>query len=245
MKSLTWSTAKLLKLTLATIIMVATFSTAGCDLKIKGGSLDYTIDTDKSDVSLGVAGSIIFGSASQDNLEADPQIAAPAQAASPPVQPILDLIGRTEGTDRGDGYDETLGYGAFTGGDVILTAMTLVEIETLQTAMLRHPKNRFKSSAIGRYQITRTTLRMLKTQLGLAEDALFTATLQDALAVELLKRRGYDDWLTGEIDDRQFALNLAKEWASLPNPTNGKGYYPGQNAAVGYATVKEVLEISK
>ncbi len=33
-------------------------------------------------------------------------------------RPMLDLIGFTEGTDKGDGYNETLAYGAYTGGDV-------------------------------------------------------------------------------------------------------------------------------
>jgi muramidase (phage lysozyme) len=186
-----------------------------------------------------------LGVVAEDHLEVGPQTARLALALSPSVKPILDLVGRAEGTDLGDGYDETLGYGAFTGGDVILTAMTLAEIDKLQTEMLGHSRNHFKSAAIGRYQITRTTLRMLKTQLGLSEEALFTATLQDMLAIELLKRRGYVAWKVGKIDDRQFALNLAQEWASLPNPHNGKSYYQGQKAAVDYTTVKDVLKISK
>lgn len=35
-------------------------------------------------------------------------------------RPMLDLIGFTEGTDKGDGYNETLAYGAYTGGNVNL-----------------------------------------------------------------------------------------------------------------------------
>jgi hypothetical protein len=44
-------------------------------------------------------------------------------------RPLLDLIGHAEGTDRKRGYNETLAYGAFTGGDVDLVTMTLQEIE--------------------------------------------------------------------------------------------------------------------
>ena len=158
------------------------------------------------------------------------------------VTPILDLIGQTEGTDRGDGYNETLAYGRLTGGDVVLIDMTLAEIDDLQTAMLAHPDNRWNSSAVGRYQIVRTTLRALKKKLGLPETAKFTAELQDRLAIELLKGRGFEAWKVGRINDHEFALELSKEWASLPNPQTGKGHYPGQRAAVDFATVQSVLD---
>src|SRR5262245_3948170 len=69
-------------------------------------------------------------------------------------EPILDLIGRSEGTDRN--YNETFGQGAFTAGAIDLTNMTLDEVDVLQTGMLAHPKNKWNSSACGRYQITRT-----------------------------------------------------------------------------------------
>jgi len=244
MRLQTSSSAKLSKLVFATI-MVTTLSTTGCDLKIDGGSLNYTIGTEGSELSLTVGGDITFGASSQIS-DAERQTANPVQEACPSVKPILNLIGRTEGTDRGDGYNETLAYGAFvTAGDVILTAMTLSEIDALQTDMLAHPRNFLNSSAIGRYQITRTSLRTLKSKLALGEDVVFTAALQDRLALELLKRRGLDAWRAGKIDDREFALNLAKEWASLPNPSTGKGYYPGQKAAVDYATVEGVLKASK
>ena len=81
-------------------------------------------------------------------------------------RPLLDLIGYTEGTDKGDGYNETLNYGAYTGGNVTLTKMTLKQIDNLQTKMLKHPKNYMNSSAVGRYQIVRTTLRSIKRRRG-------------------------------------------------------------------------------
>ncbi len=105
---------------------------------------------------------------------------------------ILDLIGYVEGTDKGRKYNETLGYGKFTGGPVNLTGMTLDEIDALQGKMLAHPENTFNSSAVGRYQITRTTLRGLRDQLGLKGDDYYTPELQDRLAQELLRRRGPD-----------------------------------------------------
>jgi muramidase (phage lysozyme) len=140
---------------------------------------------------------------------------------------ILNLLGKTEGTDRGRGYNETLGYGAFTGGDVDITSMSLDDVDALQTDMLAHPNNKWNSSALGRYQIIRTTLRGLKKELGLSGDEIFTPELQDRLAQALLERRGLSRYRAGEISGDQFINNLAKEWASLPT-TSGQGAYAGQ-----------------
>jgi len=116
---------------------------------------------------------------------------------------FLDLIGRAEGTDKGRGYNETLAYGRFTGGPRNLVAMTLDEIDALQTQMLRHPGNHFNSSAVGRYQIVQKTLRNLRKKLGLSGDMLFTPDLQDQLAIALMKGRGND------------VAGLRNEWEGL------------------------------
>lgn len=116
---------------------------------------------------------------------------------------MLDLIGYAEGTDKGRGYNETLGYGKFTGGPRNLTLMTLDQIDAMQTQMLRHPENSFNSSAAGRYQIVQKTLRGLRDQLGLSGDEFFDAGMQDRLAQELLRRRGND------------VAGLRNEWEGL------------------------------
>lgn len=113
---------------------------------------------------------------------------------------ILDLIARAEGTD-GPGrrnYNETLGYGKFTGGNVDLINMTLREVLELQRRMLAHPDNDFNSSAVGRYQIVGSTLGGkgfdgsggLIRNLGLSLDEQFTPELQDRLALELIRENG-------------------------------------------------------
>lgn len=155
-------------------------------------------------------------------------------------RPLLDLIGITEGTDRGDGYNETLAYGALTGGDVDLVSMTLTEIDALQTRMLKQPNNRWNSSAVGRYQIVRTTLRAIRKTLGLTGKELYDAEMQDRLACFLLGQRGIDKYLSGRLSEDTMLLNLAKEWASLPTP-EGKGFYGGQRAAATPAQVRAVL----
>lgn len=101
---------------------------------------------------------------------------------------MLDLIANAEGT--GKNYNTTLGYGAFTGGPVNLTNMTLDQVDALQTRMLRHPGNRWNSSAVGRYQIVRTTLRNLRKRFGLSGSMVFSPALQDALARALVAGRG-------------------------------------------------------
>lgn len=105
---------------------------------------------------------------------------------------MLDLIGYTEGTDKGRGYNETLGYGKFTGGNRNLVVMTLDEVDALQGQMLADPSNSFHSSAVGRFQITRTTLRDLRSRLGLKGDELYDPAMQDRLAEELLRQSGGD-----------------------------------------------------
>ena len=162
------------------------------------------------------------------------------KSASGRASPLLDLIGYTEGTDKGRGYNETLGYGSYTGGDVNLTGMTLDEVDALQTKMLRHPNNRFNSSAVGRYQFVRTTLRNLRRQKGLKGNERFSPEMQDMLAAELLKQRGLDSYLAGNMSEERFMNNLSKEWASLPTSAGG-GHYAGQRAAVGPTRVRATL----
>lgn len=103
---------------------------------------------------------------------------------------FLSLIRRAEGTAGANGYNTTLGYGAFTGGATNLTGMTLDQIDAMQTAMLRHPNNSYNSSAAGAYQIVRTTLRGLRQELGLSGSQLYNEALQDQLGTHLAQRRG-------------------------------------------------------
>lgn len=114
---------------------------------------------------------------------------------------MLDLIAAAEGT--GNNYNTTLGYGRLTGGAVNLTGMTMDQIDALQTRMLRHPANRWNSSAVGRYQFVRKRLRELRKRYGVHGSALFTPDLQDALAKLSLAERG------GSI------ASLRNEWEGL------------------------------
>jgi muramidase (phage lysozyme) len=183
-----------------------------------------------------IAGSTARGAPTELS-EAQRNIAAPGSQR----RQLMDLIGRSEGTDRARGYNETLGYGRYTGGNVDLTSMTLAEVSALQRRMLAHPENRQNSSAVGRYQIVGTTMRGLIQEMGLnPNETRFTPEIQDAMAARLLERRGMSRVERGQMTPEQFQNGLAREWASLPT-TEGAGAYAGQRAHVSGADVQAAL----
>lgn len=143
----------------------------------------------------------------------DPQYDADKQQYGP----MLDAIGQNEGTDQGRGYNETLGYGRFTGGPLDLENMTLDQVVQVQTNMLNHPQNNFNSSALGRYQITRSTLLDFAPRLGMDGNTLFNAATQDKIAIAILKSTNGDP------------SKLRGRWTSLRNVSdNGLlNYYYG------------------
>lgn len=164
-------------------------------------------------------------------------------------RPLLDLIGYTEGTDKGAGYNETLGFGIMLDGklskgkgkSVDLVGMTRKQVDALQTKMLSDPDNKkLKSSAVGRYQETRTTRREIDKVLGRTGTELFNEAGQDEDACYLLGVRGVDKYLAGRLSEDTLINNLAKEWASLPT-TSDRGFYVGQKSAVSSAKVRAVL----
>lgn len=100
-----------------------------------------------------------------------------------------------------------------------LTSMTLGDVVDAQQAWSKN----HGSSAAGRYQFMRATLQDLSKELGLRGNQLFDADLQDRLGYHLLKRRGYDAFMTGKIGAVEFGKRLAQEWASLPVLAAAKG----------------------
>ena len=125
---------------------------------------------------------------------------------------VLDHIARSEGTAKapGGGYNTSLANGLLlpAGKEQDLTKLTLDQIDALQTGMLNHPSNRWNSSAIGRYQVVRTTLRAQREKLGLKGSDLYDEKLQDRVGANLARQRGADP--TG----------LKNEWASLVGANN-------------------------
>lgn len=151
-----------------------------------------------------------------------------------PVRPrILDVIGDKESPK---GYN--IAYGNV---PVNLDKMTVNQVLKWQDEYVRGGS---PSSAVGRYQFIRKTLRDLVKKEGLTGDELFDEALQDRLAVSLLNRRGYDKYLAGEISDEKFANNLAKEWASLPVVSGekaGLSYYAGDSLNKALIGVDDIM----
>lgn len=83
-------------------------------------------------------------------------------------------------------------------------------------------------------------MRDLKKEMGLTDDMKFDKRLQDRMAMQLLKKRGLDDWQAGKLSDDQFMDNLAHEWASLPK-ADGRGAYKGQRTGVSPGGVRQTL----
>jgi muramidase (phage lysozyme) len=172
---------------------------------------------------------------------------------------LLDFIGDIEAPD---GYNVIFGnrQGALAKP---LTQMTLDEVIAKgRTWSSKGWASKFKStkasSAAGRYQFMNATLKGLKEELGLRGTQVFTPDLQDRLGYHLLRRRGYDAWITGNLGDIEFAKRLAQEWASLPvlAPTKrgkvpisvGQSYYAGDGlnkSLTKPAQVKAVLDVAK
>jgi muramidase (phage lysozyme) len=171
-----------------------------------------------------------------------PPAAPSASGVSPETKALLDRIavgeGGSEAVARAHGfassYDVTLGNDAYAKPHKPLSQMTLAEVEALQTQILHNPRNEKRSSAVGRYQITRENLREQKQKLGLPNDAVFDAALQDKLGQALLQKRGLNDYLSGKIGAQQFQARLAPEWTSVADPYTGrttKGLAPGTTTA--------------
>jgi muramidase (phage lysozyme) len=129
---------------------------------------------------------------------------------------LLEYIGKKESNGN---------YNILVGGktEPNLTNMTIAEVLEYQRGMRQRGH---ESTAVGKYQIIRGTLESLIKEGYASPSDKFNASIQDRLAVGLLKRRGLDQYQAGKISKDRFADNLSKEWASLPYNT-GQSYYAG------------------
>jgi muramidase (phage lysozyme) len=106
------------------------------------------------------------------------------------------------------------------------------------------------SSAAGAYQFMRATLIGLAKEIhSLKGTEVFTPDLQDRLAYHLLKRRGYQEFVTGNITLVDFARRLAMEWASFPVLAECKGSHRfikrGQSFYAGDGVNKALVSSEK
>lgn len=136
-----------------------------------------------------------------------------------------------------------------------LTQMTLGEVQAAQltwsgTAWARRFGSAKASSAAGAPQLMRATLATLMSELKLSPAQRLDADLQDRLGYRLLKRRGYDDFMSGRLSRTAFGNRLAQEWASFPvlaatqgqkrEVARGQSYYAGDGLNKALATPEQV-----
>jgi muramidase (phage lysozyme) len=154
------------------------------------------------------------------------------------VKPLLDFIAKPE-----SGGDYNVVWGRIKPADRPkrpLISMTIAEVLAWQESI----DARYQSEAAGRYQIMEDTLRPLPAAAGLKMYDLFNEANQDALATVLLRRRGLDKFIAGQISAEEFANSLAREWASLPvvtGPKAGRSFYAGDGLNKSHVSVEEFL----
>lgn len=117
-----------------------------------------------------------------------------------------------------------------------ITSMSVDEV--LKEQQTWRKKYGTLSSAAGAPQIIYKTLLRLKEVMGLSGKEKFDANLQDRMAFQLLRYRGYDAFMAGQMSVVEFGKAVAQEWASMPvlagtknykgvNIKRGSSYYAG------------------
>jgi muramidase (phage lysozyme) len=174
-----------------------------------------------------------------------PPIQAPNQAKAPErndrlrnlaaYTPLLNVIAKGE---SGGNYNAYYGNGDNTSKE--FTEMSVRQVLSWQKAYV---KNGSPSSAVGKYQFIQGTLRGLIIDLDVDMNEKFDAQLQDRLAIKLLERRGLREYAEGRLSRREFAANLAQEWASLPKMTGSRpsrSFYAGDGLNSAHVSMGEV-----
>ncbi|TPI78491.1 hypothetical protein [Mesorhizobium sp. B2-8-9] len=164
---------------------------------------------------------------------------------------LLDFIGQFESRNN---YDAYFGHAGNT-NDPAVASKTIGDILVFQNQIVAINKT---SSACGKYQIVRDTLKGLISNGVIKKTDKFSPENQDMLAIALMKGRGLGSFLAKPLSDDQlnrFMLNLAKEWASMPVPQDtrgrfrnvkaGQSYYAGDNINSALTTVAKFREAVK
>jgi hypothetical protein len=152
------------------------------------------------------------------------------------VQPLLDVIADAESNGNYNAH-----FGAVNNSNPDFTAATIADVLGWQD---RFVAGGSPSSAVGRYQIIKKTLKGLISSLGLSGSEKYDPPTQDMMAVKLLRDRGLDEFLSNSKNEDDFINEIAKEWAGLPT-TSGESFYAGDGlngATVSVGAVRAALK---
>ncbi|MCV0424731.1 MAG: hypothetical protein K5905_04620 [Roseibium sp.] len=210
-------------------------------VEIKGGNQSDTVTNTK--FSRSKIAAIRWYSPKEDK---ESQAADQIIGSSPPGQfsRLLDFIGQHESHNN---YNAFFGNSGNT-NNPNFTAMTIADVVRWQKNFVNAGS---KSSAVGKYQFLRNTLLDLVSGGHASRGDTFSDAIQDKLAIALLNRRKLGRFLSGSISTEEFAIHLAKEWASLPVPRDvkrgnrtvkaGQSYYAGDGLNKALVSVPAFL----
>jgi hypothetical protein len=149
------------------------------------------------------------------------------------------------------GYDVPVYYGKYGKPPMRISEMNLSQLRAYQNSVLEAQRKAGVpdgegSSAVGKYQITRTTLfgdkdsPGLDQELGLRLTDKFSPALQDRLFKHLIDKAGAKD-LSTPAKRAAFQSNVAGRWASVADPTTDEGRYKGQKASVKNKDIQPLI----
>lgn len=160
------------------------------------------------------------------------EIATPTHEVQVPKEKaLLDVIAKGESTGNYNAY-----FGNPGNNSIKFTEMPVGEVLNWQKKSV--------NNAVGKYQFIDETLRELITELNISESTIFDAELQDRLAAALLQRRGIDEYLESRITREEFAHNLSKEWAALPQVMGddpSASYYAENGIDRAQLSIEEIM----
>jgi hypothetical protein len=127
-----------------------------------------------------------------------------------------------------------------------VTSMTFGEVLAWQDSI----DHKYMSEAVGKWQFLEDTLRGAYLGAGLKQTDRFSEENQRRVALVLLRRRGLNDYLRGEIPAVRFAQNISKEWASMPctikdrrgRRPRGQSYYAGDGLNKAHVSISALMK---
>lgn len=112
---------------------------------------------------------------------------------------------------------------------------------------MRSRGRRHGSSASGRYQYIRSTLRSVTKEMGLnPRTTKFTPDTQDEIVIYHLRRyHGLDRWLSGRMSTEDFLNKLAGTWAGIPNASGRSSYAGVLDNKAGMSTDNAIARLNQ
>lgn len=153
-----------------------------------------------------------------------------------------DEIARKQGYNSA--YDVTLGFGRYADDKKVpVSSMTLNDLFSHQGKML-HAGNPHNSTASGKYQFTRRTLRDMAQRYGIDLNQKFTPEFQDKLAIMRMKEGGLDKYMASgrtPADRDELKNRMSGVWTSFKN-AQGTNQTEGQVARTGHDVFDSILD---